>query len=578
MKKLFIFIFLLILNYNYADLKTNPPKGFLSAIRKLKEEEIKQIYLLERINQFFLELPKDELLPVITEKDREKGYILFLRHYTVPVYPNSAPKQDEVLNERKEIEVYAAKGEYEPITIGVYPIEDLKKVNVKVSDLIGKDGKIGANNIEVYLVDYQIIGKKPLYRIWPGVLTKDKDMNLNKEECWRYWITIYVPENISEGEYKGVIEFSCENKPKTQVNIKLTVYPFSLPENTDVSFGLWGSFARGEEGIIDQKKHGINAVSLGAKWKIDEDGKPVITNMNELESCVYLIKKYNLKGPHWLMPDYNRFKTSPEYDKAYIEVVKKVWNWAKEKGIDIVLWPADEPRETREDFWRLNFDELYHLLSLYKNIPEVKKGITFTGDSKSVKGNDYSEVVPMLDIVCIHSNKPISQFRLVQAAIKYNKEIWIYNSGNFRYSWGFVTWKWNAKGRWEWAYSPAPPGEPLWWPGMYNLTYSPVGKSSVTNPEPRPHWEIAREGIDDYKYIYLLETLIKKSEKEGTKKEIIEKAKEFLVDMKNKFPEVATKVTYDSRDAADRLDTFGKPEELDQTRRNIANFIIQLIK
>ncbi|MCM8803414.1 MAG: hypothetical protein NC827_08965, partial [Candidatus Omnitrophica bacterium] len=239
--------------------------------------------------------------------------------------------------------------------------------------------------------------------------------------------------------------------------------------------------------------------------------------------------------------------------------------------------PADEPRETREDFWRLNFDELKHLLELYKGL-DVKTLITFTGDSTSRKGNDYSEVVPLIDIVCVHADKPRNQFRIVQSALRNNKEIWLYNSGNFRYSWGLGTWKWNAKGRWEWEYPPAPPGEPLYWPGMYSVTYNPIGRTSFVNPEPRPIWEIVREGIDDYRYIYLLETLIKQYENDSKKKSIVDKAKTYLKELKDRLPEVATKVTYSSIDAADRLDIFGKPEELNQVRKTIAQFIIELLK
>ena len=575
-RRYFLILFFLITFYVFSDLKTNPPKGFLSSIRKLKEEEIKQIYLLDRINQFILEIPEDEPVPIISEKEKEKGYILFFRDYTIPVYPNSAPRKEEILDEKAEIEIYAAKGEYEPIAIGVYPLKDLKGVNINVSELTGKNGKIEVNNVEVYLVDYQITGRKPLYRIWPGVLTKDKNMDMSKQECWRYWITVHVPKEISEGEYKGKIEFICENAPKTEIILKLKVYPFSLPENTDVSFGLYGSFARGEEGIKDQKEHGINAVNLGARWKITEEGK-VITNLEELNKQVELIKKYNMKGIHKIIPDYNRFMTSDEYDRAYIEAVKQLKNWAKQKEIEIVFWPADEPRETREDFWRLNFDELKHLLELYKGL-DVKTLITFTGDAISSKGNDYSEVVPLIDIVCVHADKPIKQFRIVQSALKNKKEIWLYNSGNFRYSWGLGVWKWNAKGRWEWAYSPAPPGEPLYWPGMYSVTYSPIGKTSFVNPEPRPIWEIAREGIDDYKYVYLLEALIKQYENENKKKDVVDNAKTYLKELKEKLPEVATKITYSSVDAADRLDTFGKPEELHQVRKTVAQFIIELLK
>ncbi len=567
-------LFLLLPSYLSAGLKDNPPKGFLEAIEKLAPEEKNQIYILERIGKFMLKKNPVEPAPVITDRDKEKGYILFSRGYTFPVLPGSTPRPQEKID--SGIHISAARGEYEPVTLSVYPLQDLKGVNLEVTDLTGREGKIKSDNIDIYLVNYLIEGRIPVFKISPVVLCKDRDVLMRKEVCRRYWLTVYVPEDTKAGDYTGKIRVTSSDAPPSEVSLKLTVYPFILPENTDVSFGVYASFARGKGGIKDQKEHGINAVDFGADWE-ETNGKVRITNIEVLEENVSLLKELNMKGPHLLNPGYNRQMSSPKYDAAYKDAVRQIQDWIKKKGMEIFFWPTDEPRETREDYWRLNFVELKHLLELYKDIPDAKVHITFTGDQTNPEGHSYSETVPLMDVVTIHAggNAP----RISEAIHRHKKTLWLYNSGRFRYSWGFGTWKAGAKGRWEWAYPPAS-GSSITWPGMYVTTYAPVGQFSQHDPEPRTDWEISREGIDDYRYIYLLESLIKETEKNGdsSQREAAKKAEEYLKKIRNEMPEISTRIGASSVDATDRIDAWNKPEQLNRYRQEIAQFIIRLIK
>jgi len=555
-----------------AGLKDNPPKGFLEAIEKLSPEEKSQIYILERIGKFMMQLHKDEASPVISEKDKEKGYVLFSRNYNVSVYPNSTPLAEEIV---QEIKISAARGEYEPTTVAVYPLKELNGANVTVSDLVGKGGTIKSDCVDVRVVNYLIEGRTPVFTINPTVLCKDKDLLMRKEVCWRYWLTLKAPQDIPAGEYSGKIKFACLNAPASEISLKVTVYPFSLPENTDVSFGLWGTFERGKEGLLDQKEHGINAGDMSAAWN-KKGAKAEVTSFDTLNKQVAMLKELKMDGPHTIMPSYSRpsqgrpDRPDPEYDSAYKDAVSQIWKWGEKEKIGLLIWTTDEPRETRENPWRLNGVELMNLMQLYKDLPEVKTVVTFSGGS-------YSEIVPLLSVASFHATAGAQP--ILDAVRKNNKISWIYNSGNSRYSWGFCTWRLGAKGRWEWEYNPCPGSGAMTWPGMYNNTYAPIGENTSRHPaEPRPIWEIAREGIDDYKYVYSLEQLIKKTEQAGNakSKEAAGKAVEYLKSIKEWMPEISAKVSSDTHDAADRADLWKKPEELDRCRQKIAQFIIQL--
>ena len=66
---------------------------------------------------------------------------------------NDTPAAREVVD-RLRGEAFA--GEYEPITAAIVPLEDLGKVDVSVSDLVGPAGTIPANAIDPGYVSYRI--------------------------------------------------------------------------------------------------------------------------------------------------------------------------------------------------------------------------------------------------------------------------------------------------------------------------------------------------------------------------------------------------------------------------------------
>jgi hypothetical protein len=133
------------------------------------------------------------------------------------------------------LNISLAKNEYEAGQIIVVPIEtDLKNIEIAVSDLKDKQGNvISSNNLKFNLVGY-VPTRKPDYPTsfigsWPDPLEDIRKFNVLKGEVQPIWITVYIPENVTAGDYKGLIRIKPENLKPLDVDLNVTVYDFILP-------------------------------------------------------------------------------------------------------------------------------------------------------------------------------------------------------------------------------------------------------------------------------------------------------------------------------------------------------------
>jgi hypothetical protein len=93
-----------------------------------------------RLGNIFINEPKDAgpaATAAPTGADNKAGYILFKRHFVTPIYYNSVPKPEEL--NPTALEVYVTPGEYEPMTLGLYPLADAS-VAVAIPELVNEKG------------------------------------------------------------------------------------------------------------------------------------------------------------------------------------------------------------------------------------------------------------------------------------------------------------------------------------------------------------------------------------------------------------------------------------------------------
>ncbi len=175
--------------------------------------------------------------PALTDAEKQRGYLLFGRPTVEPVYPNTRPLPAERL---EALAAFAAPGQFEPVTLALYPVRPLVNLKVRVSSLRGKGdrsnlperpatnlrsvpgfaqigpvpfsppGEIPADRVDVRLGTYWNVGYPRYttvntYRRTPELLERVTVHSSPAGECQRYWLTIHVPEDAKPGLYLGAV-------------------------------------------------------------------------------------------------------------------------------------------------------------------------------------------------------------------------------------------------------------------------------------------------------------------------------------------------------------------------------------
>ena len=153
------------------------------------------------------------------------------------------------------------------------------------------------------------------------------------------------------------------------------------------------------------------------------------------------------------------------------------------------------------------------------------------------------------------------------------KEWWIYpnntlNSKNLaytRYVFGFGAWVWGVNGVVPWTYqmSQGSNGNPF---TVLDGAEIMVAYPGVNRPIPTPVWEAIRAGINDYKYIYLLEKLITDEKARGNSDAL--KIEQQLLRLKRN---VKKSPSPDEKEIGD-----WSPENFDIRRKQIVQWAMQL--
>jgi hypothetical protein len=168
-----------------------------------------------------------------------------------------------------KVEIKSAKNEVESFQVVVTALkENIKVVNVEISDLIGKNGsKIGKENIKLFRAEYVRVRRStPRAELPPGlypdplvpfinpltgkpieprrqfskrwgepVTTVGHEMyavpfELFKGQNQPIWVDVYIPKNEPAGVYNGKVTVTAAGNISAQIPVALTVWDFTLPD------------------------------------------------------------------------------------------------------------------------------------------------------------------------------------------------------------------------------------------------------------------------------------------------------------------------------------------------------------
>lgn len=495
----------------------------------------------------------DRPRPQFSVTDRDRGYALFARHYTEVIYPNTAPRENEL---NPELAIFASPGEYEPVTFTVFPFQDLPAAKVTASDLRSGEAILPAKQIDIRSVRYMFARPNYSsffsYHIVPDVLEHRDTVDIKQGCNQRFWITVKVPEDARPGVYEGKLTFSPAGGQPADVKLKLRVLPIKLRKNPEHLYGAYYHdplrmvlesntpvaneyFQRKAElERQDMVEHGMNChISSVSGLKRDKDGNWTIDG-EETERRIGLDRKYGLADcplvvsfpvGWWYEQLVDKQGTGshlrlvkPDVPQSFFdEVTKMVEVIEKERKSrnwpEFLYYPIDEP-STHEASVRF----MVNVLKAVKRVPGVRTYVTADPSEEA-----FEPLWPHVDVWCCQPF-PFDHAKIKRLSKEKNIEFWCYPnhiSGEndhtpvkgARMTFGFGFWKSGFKALVPWIYQ-ADIGNP--WNYLDGSAMDFMNRSTADGePIPVTLWEAMREGIDDGRYLYTLEQLIAEGQKQG---------------------------------------------------------------
>lgn len=173
----------------------------------------------------------------------------------------------------KEAVLSAAANEYEPFRIIVRAGEGgLADVNLIAKDLNGPGGRIPARNVTLFREHYLNVFEPSLRSTAPvgwdpdalipfvdpvtgeklqGAKYQAAPCTIEANANQGYWVDVYVPAGTKAGDYRGTVTVMASGKRLADIPVKLTVWPFELPQTIAMEscFGSLGTRIAKKNGL-----------------------------------------------------------------------------------------------------------------------------------------------------------------------------------------------------------------------------------------------------------------------------------------------------------------------------------------
>ncbi len=485
----------------------------------------------------YLETRKD-LDP--TDEEKKNGFIVFKTNYMEHVFKNKLPKQ-----RLDAINLFAAGNEQEPVLINIHALNDINNATVDIANLYGPKGSvIPASKWSLKMIRHldkreQYTGETYISQI-PMYLTEANPFgyNIGQNTNLSFWLTLSVDKDCKPGIYSSNFTIRASSG-RMQMPVTIRILPFELPEVQDLFYGEYyigasetilnkkqiyqdltemksqGMTSVGLWFTVDQSSYKVNGTEVSFDFKGDTQFEWFMDSYKELGFPMPIItghdpgKIFGSKLFQWY---------STEFDEFYINFHQALAGVIKEKGWpQIYVQPFDEPS------WH-GLEERKKNLHLLKLLQEngIKSEIDGPCDAyMSEQAGKYADMWTCSSVYI--------PFDKVQEAISKGKLVTIYNYDTAalvpeaaRWATGFFNWAYNLNGAYNWAYRHA-------YGSSYNDFDSEHGdlvhyfsSESKRSGGPAISWEATREGIDDRRYLVLLESELKKAKAEkSAEKELI---------------------------------------------------------
>ena len=499
--------------------------------------------------------------PVRSERELPEGLltkpvVIYNRPYTAAVYSDYVPSKDEA---ESPFVMAMAGNEYEPIQVGLYVPSDkatLQDVSLQVKcDIPSQIGRIhytplrehrwaGAEDKPrpkggwVWPVDRKLLVGRRVHM--PTFVIPRPDIEaIEPGRSGAFWITFKTDEKISPGSYPGTFIIRAKGQRPERIAFTVKVYLFMLPR-PKIHYGMYYRHEHHEQvpyqspGFTrmyfeDMAAHGMNTMhweQLGGRLRVfteegydrrrsspleNPDTRLVVEDYFESEDyepdggynayklvdkMVHMSREAGLLQRDHPLVSYCTWNGSSRYKAQAVRLL------ADQDWPYFILYTKDEPHALRD------FPAVSEHVREWRRIGAVTSTAS-GGESTWVFGDVHSVWI------CL-SGRFITP-ELQREAERLGAEVWTYdynlritNAEANRFYSGLYMWSVGLKGNVAFTYIWDEPRDCVFdsdWKlsSPHSLGYiapSPIG------PVPGVGWEGRREGVDDVRYLQLLEARV----------------------------------------------------------------------
>ncbi len=472
---------------------------------------------------------------------------------------------------KKTVALSGAKNEYVAFQIIVDAKgRDLKDVTVVFSDISGPS-VIPTKNIKLFKAHYTNVWKPsawPLPSTGPGeypdalipfdVKEYGAPFSIAKNRNQAVWVDLYIPKDISAGDYKGTFTVYSGDKVLDSIDLSLSVWDFALPDENHLI--CWANYyairyayglSDGDPRYFDIEKsiwklcheHRLDALSRSAQQRpktgYTRDGKFIMNAQSyidwvrpyldgslfkdKLPPNIFLLPMSGGTEPRW-----PRRGPAPYLDDGFIMACKEFAGYFRENGWDLsnsYVYLSDEP----------DADKLDLIVQDAKLVHDADKDLkTMVALFKVFNEDALNKLSGSVDFWLIDASYYKSDLLLPRKKMGekigfyQQSEPWCGNESLDSDGLSFVTWPWIAwkygcdciylysmtewggleKGHTVWDYS-----RNKSWSNSQGVLIYPGNRIGIDSIVGSIRLKQIRRGMQDYEYMYLAKEKGKDSDK-----------------------------------------------------------------
>lgn len=442
------------------------PADSQAAAAWVKDVEQKNREEFENRSVFMGPMPKELNVPATAT---EKGYWLGF-----PALEQTIAFADAPGSEDRKLHRIAAQNQKVSVTFAIRPLKEFAgPVELTASELKSGDSAIQPGSIDLRYVHHGTRRgfNSTAYQIMPETLRPviGADLKLSKNLTRQFWVTVSIPADARPGVYNGQIAVKV-GELRANVPYSVEVLDLMLDEPA-YSMGFYGvalpaDLPLGREDGYRRllqilKDNGMNSFSGGPNLSfkgLDAAGKPIIENYDQVDAFFRIAREVGFNhevsaygGPGMvggLHDGYVIGQTgrgwAQKTGKSFDELLKIVWTdvqqHAKEANwLPIAYGFTDEPRVLEQA------NEQLELMKAYRSaVPFVKIGGSYSVhfDKDTPLDKAIQDIFKTLVWSALNTHSQVE----VDKAKELGRELWIYNQGLSRFSWGAYQWAEMRKG------------------------------------------------------------------------------------------------------------------------------------